>query len=149
MKDIQIIYFSFDWQLPTLSLKKKQENCPNMPKETKYICKKQDKLPRNTERIKWLHNWDIVSIEKHLKNSNNLLLDLTIWPTNLNYFLITPHSHWTLPNVVYVTFKTATGSASSKQKKRHTRNFSVLLYPSIYLHLILYILQLNLICLPV
>ena len=46
-----------------------------------------------------------------------------------------------LPNVVYVTFNTATGTVSSK-KKRHTRNFFVLPWP-IYLHLILYILQLN------
>ena len=64
-----------------------------------YI-KKQDKLPKNAERIKSMQNWEILSIERHFKNSNNLLLALTLWPTNLNYISITPHFQWTLPNKV-------------------------------------------------
>ena len=47
--------------------------------------KGQNKLPKNTERIKSMHNWEILSIERLFKNSNNLLLALTFWPTNLNY----------------------------------------------------------------
>ena len=43
----------------------------------KKDLKKQDKLPKNSERIKNIHG-EILSIERHFKNSNNLLLALTL-----------------------------------------------------------------------
>ena len=62
--------------------------------------KGQNKLPKNAERIKSMHNWEILPIERLFKNSNNLLLALTLWPTNLNYISITPHFQGTLPSKV-------------------------------------------------